>query len=208
MFKSVATAQGLTEPLHKGRYELGYSHYWYKGDFFWHTKIQSDEDTWSNGTIYIKMGLYDLMTLSLEGMVWPVTSYSKYRGESFLNYTFGIDLSSPTFELIFLDLFLNIHYLENMYLDRSDQNNHKRFSYLQIGLPVRYTFLKRFTVWLAPIYAWNRSEYFENQTYTRSSYTPGLSLGFDALLFEHIYLNLNAQYVDYFQPRIVAGYRF
>jgi hypothetical protein len=208
LFLSTVTGQGISEPLTKGHYELGYSHYWYKGDFYRNPANPSYDDTWNNGTVYFRIGLYDIITLSAEGMVWPVTSSSNYPGESFLNYTLGMSLSSPTIKLIFLDLYVNMHYLENMYLDRSDQKNDKRFREVQIAIPFRYRFLKHYTLWVAPIYIWNDSVYYEDQTNSRSTDSPGITFGLDALVFKHVYMNVNVQYTDYYLPNIVAGYRF
>jgi hypothetical protein len=208
IFQSIVFAQGLTEPLTKGYYELGYSHYWYKGDFYWNPANPSFDDTWSNGTIYFRLGLYDVISISLETMVWPVNSSKNYPGESFLNYTLGIGLSSQLINLFIFEIFIDIHYLENMYLDRSDQKSDKRFRDLLVGTPIRFQFLKSYTIWLAPVYVWNESEYFEDQTYTRSSNSLGVSIGVDALLFKHLYLNFNTIYAEYFKPRLTVGYRF
>jgi hypothetical protein len=208
IFQSLIQAQGISEPLTKGHYELGYSHYWYKGDFYWNPENVSNEDTWNNGTVYFRMGLYDIITSSVEFMIWPVTSSSNYPGESFLNYTFGMSLSTPSINLIILDAFINLHYLENMYLDRSEQKNDKRFREIQIALPFRYQLLKHYAIWIAPVYLWNNSVYFEGQDFSRSRDTAGISFGLDALLFKHIYVNLNIQYTNYYLPNIVAGYRF
>jgi hypothetical protein len=208
LFLSLALGQGISEPLIKGQYELGYSHYWYKGDFYWNPTSPSYDDIWDNGAVYFRMGLFDIITFSTEFMIWPVTSSSNYPGESFLNYTLGASLSSPRIKLIFLDLFLNMHYLENMYLDRSNQKNDKRFREVQIALPLRFRFLKQYAIWVAPVHIWTESEYFEDQTYSRSTDSPGISFGLDALLFKHVYVNLNISYTDYYLPNIVAGYRF
>ena len=208
LLPSIIHAQGISEPLKQGQYELGYSHYWYKGDFYWNPANPSTNDTWNNGTIYFRMGLYNVLTLSVEAMVWPVNSSKNYPGESFLNYTLGMTFSSPTFKILFLDLYLNIHYLENMYLDRSDQKYDKRFRDVIIGVPFRYQISKLFAIWLGPIYIWNESNYFEDHTYNRSTNTSGISFGLDALITKHIYLNLNIRYTDYSLPNIIAGYRF
>jgi hypothetical protein len=154
------------------------------------------------------MGLYNVLTISLEAMVWPVNSSKNYPGESFLNYTLGLTLSSPTIKLLFLDLYLNVHYLENIYLDRSNQKYDKRFRDVIIGIPFRYQFSKPLAIWLGSIYVWNESNYFEDLTYSRSTNTLGVSFGLDALIAKHIYLNLNIRYTDYSLPKIIAGYRF
>jgi hypothetical protein len=154
------------------------------------------------------MGLYNVLTLSVEAMVWPVNSSKNYPGESFINYTLGLTLSSPAIKLLFLEVYLNIHYLENMYLDRSDQKYDKRFRDVILGIPFRYKFSKLFAIWLGPVYVWNESNYFEDQTYNRSTNTSGISLGLDALIAKHIYLNLNIRFADYSLPNIIAGYRF
>jgi hypothetical protein len=208
IFQSTLNAQGLTEPLKRGQFETGYSHYWYHGEFYWSPVNHSNDDWWSNGTLYFRLGLYDIITVSVEGMVWPVNSSNNYPGGSFLNYALGISLSSPSIQLLFLELFLHMHYLENLYLDRSEQKSDKRFRNLLFGIPIRFKIVKSFTIWLAPVYVWNESEYFEDQTYSRSLKSPGVSIGLDALLFEHFYLNFNTIYTDYFQPHIIAGYRF
>lgn len=208
LLQSSILAQGISEPLEKGHYELGYSHYWYKGDFYWNPANPSDNDTWNNGAIFFRMGVYNVLTISVEAMVWPINSSKNYPGESFLNYTLGLTLSSPTIKLFFLDLYLNIHYLENMYLDRSDQKYDKRFRDVIIGIPFRYQFSKPFTVWIGPVYVWNESNYFEDQTYKRSMNSSGVSFGLDTLIAKHIYLNLNLRYTDYSLPNIVASYRF
>jgi hypothetical protein len=185
IFHSTLNAQGLTEPLKRGQFETGYSHYWYHGEFYRSSVNHSNDDWWSNGTLYFRLGLYDIITVSVEGMVWPVSSSNNYPGGSFLNYA-----------------------LENLYLDRSEQKSDKRFLNLLFGIPIRLKIVKSFTIWLAPVYVWNESEYFEDQTHSRSLKSPGVSIGLDALLFKHIYLNFNTIYTDYFQPHIIAGYRF
>jgi hypothetical protein len=201
-------AQGISEPLEKGTYELGYTHYWYRGDFYWNPEFPADDDTWNNGTVYFRMGLYDILTLSVEGMIWPVNSSTNYPGESFLNYSLGMTVTSPSIEILALDVYFNLHYLENMYLDRSDQKHDKRFRDVNIGVPFRYQFTKNYGIWIAPIYLWCESVYFEDQQYSSSSGRSALSFGLDALLIKHIYLNVNLKYSDYFLPNIVAGFRF
>lgn len=200
--------QGISEPLEKGSYELGYTHYWYRGDFYWKPAFPSDDDTWNNGTIYFRMGLYDIVTFSVEGMVWPVNSSSNYPGESFLNYTLGMTITSPSVEVLLFDIYTNLHYLENMYLDRSDQKYDKRFRDISIGIPIRYQFAKNYAIWFAPLYLWSESIYFEDQQYNRSTDRSGLSFGLDVRIIQHIYLNINLKYTDYFLPNIVAGFRF
>jgi len=208
MFSSLVFAQGINEPLPGGQAEIGYSHYWHEGDFYWDPISPAQMDIWSNGTIYFKFGLYDIVTLSVEGMVLPVTSKSNYPGQSYLNYTFGIALSSPTIDFFVFDLYLNIHYLDNLYLDRSDQKNDKRFRNVQVDLPIRYRLMKHYTVWIGPLYNWNETNYFKDQTYFRSNNSPGITFGVDALLFKHIYLNITVRYIDSFLPNMVAGFRF
>jgi hypothetical protein len=201
-------AQRISEPLKKKQFELGYSHYWYKGDFYWKPANPSTNDVWNNGTIYFRIGLYNVITLSVEAMVWPVNSSKNYPGEAFLNYTFGMTLTSPTVKIIFLDSYVNLHYLENTYLDRSDQKNDKRFRDVVVGVPFRYKFLKLYAIWLAPVYVWNESIYFKDETYARSMSSAGVSIGLDMLIAQHIYLNINIRYADYAIPNIVAAYRF
>lgn len=201
-------AQSLSEPLTNGNAELGYSHYWHKGDFYWDPATPTNEDSWTNGTIYFRIGLYDIVTFSVEAMLLPVTSSSNYPGESYLNYTFGIALSSPTLDFYIFDLFINIHYLDNLYLDRSEQKNDKRFRDIDITVPVRYRFLNQYSLWIGPFYNWNAADYFEDQTNSQDSQSLGFSFGADALLFDHIYLNLNIRYLDKALPNIVVGYRF
>lgn len=201
-------AQRLTEPIGKFQIETGYSHYWHHGEFYLSPNNQTDHNQWSNGSIYFRLGLYNIITLSAEGMIWPVNSKNNYPSESFLNYNLGFGLSSSSINLSILEIFLHIHYLENLYLNRSEQKSDKRFKNLLIGLPFRYEIAKTFKVWVAPVYVWNESEYFESQTFIRSKNLPGIAFGLDALLFKHVYFNLNGVYTDYFQPNIVAGYRF
>ena len=148
------------------------------------------------------------MTFSIEGMIWPVHSSTNYPGESFLNYTLGVTIASPSIEVYLFDVYLNIHYLENMYLDRSDKKYDKRFRDLDIGIPFRFRFAADYAIWIAPLYIWNEAVYFEDQQYKKTSDRSGLSLGFDALIIQHIYLNINLQYTDHFIPNIIAGFRF
>jgi hypothetical protein len=204
---STLFAQPLTEPLGKWHFETGYSHYWYNGEFYWSQGNPSD-DWWSNGTLYFRVGLYDIITLSAEGMMWPVNSSINYPGGSYYNYTFGFGFSSPTSKLLIFDIYLNFHYLHNLYLDISVQKSDKRFRKVMIGAPIRVRILKSIALWMAPVYVWYQATYFEDQTYTRSSQLPGVSIGLDALLFKHFYLNINTIYTDYFQPQVIAGYRF
>lgn len=201
-------AQGISEPLTQGEYEIGYSHYWYKGDFYWNPATPSDYDAWNNGTLYFRMGVYDILSLAVESMVWPVNSGSNYPGESFLNYTLGMTLASPNIRILLFDAFVNIHYLQNMYLDQSVQKKDKRFINIVISVPFRYQFYKRYAIWIAPAYLWNESDYLEDRTYSRLKDSAGILFGADALFLKHIYLNLNVTYTDYFLPNIVAGYRF
>jgi hypothetical protein len=208
IFQTSIYAQGISEPLPQGDYEIGYSHYWYKGDFYWNPATPSFNDTWNNGTFYFRMGVYDILSLAVEFMVWPVNSASNYPGEAFLNYTLGMTLSSTNIRILFFDAYVNIHYLQNTYLDQSDQKKDKRFSNMVISVPFRYQFYKRYAIWIAPAYNWNESDYFEDQTYSRLKDSAGIIFGADALFFKHIYLNLNVIYTDYFLPNIVAGYRF
>lgn len=205
---SALFAQPSVEPLEKWQFETGYSHYWYKGDFYWTEQNPSYEDVWSTGTFYIRSGLYGLFTLSLEAMAWTVHSSSNYPGESFANFNIGFGLSSPSIKIFIFDIFLYFHYLENLYLDRSEQESDKRFRSAQIGAPLRLQIINNFTIWAAPVYVWDESEYYEDQNFSRSSKSPGISFGLDGLLFNHIYLNLGATYTDYFQPWVTAGYRF
>jgi hypothetical protein len=198
----------MAEPLTEREYEVGYSHYWYSGDFYWRPANPSTDDTWNNGTVYFRAGIYNIVTFSFEGMVWPVTSDNNYPGESFLNYTIGLGIISPQIEILIFDASLNIHYIENIYLDRSDQKDDKRFRDLMIGVPFRFSFHKNYAAWIAPVYVWNESEYYLAQTYSQSSNLIGVSFGADAIFFKHIYLNLNVQYTENLLPNIVAGYRF
>jgi hypothetical protein len=190
------------------QFEAGYSHYWYKGEFYWNPENPSNDDWWSNGTLYFRLGLFDIITISVEAMAWPAKSSKDHSGESYLNHTFGFGLSSPPVSLFVFDLFLTIHYLDNLYLNRSEQRSDKRFRDLLIGAPIRFKFIKSFSIWLAPVHVWHESEYFEDQIFHKSFNSSGISIGLDILLYEHIYLNFNTVYIDYFQPHIVAGYRF
>jgi hypothetical protein len=206
--QSLAYSQVISEPLSSGKLELGYSHHWYKGAFYYESENSSSAEIRSNGTIYFRAGVFDMVTVLAEGMVWPVSSESNYPGESFLNYTFGLALSSRSIVLLDFDIFLHIYYLDNLYLDRSDSKNDKQFRDLLLALPVRYHFLKKYSIWFAPVYSWNDAAYFEDQTYTRSNKSGGVSFGFDALFYEHVYLNLGFTYIEYFLPGISAGFRF
>jgi len=202
------SAQRLTEPLGNAQFETGYSHYWHYGEFYRSHENQTNDNLWSNGSIYFRLGLYNVITASVEGMIWPVNSTNNYPGESFLNYTIGFGISSASINLSKLEIFFQIHYLENLYLDRSEQKSDKRFKDLLFGIPIRYEIIKAFTIWVAPVYVWKDSEYFESQTYKKSKNAPGISFGLDMLLFKHIYLNINGEYSDYFQPNVVVGFRF
>ena len=208
VFQSYVYAQGITEPLTGGTFEVGYSHYWHRGEFYRSSPAVSSSDVRSNGTIYIRMGIFDYITLSAEGMVWPVSSSNNAPGESFLNYTFGLGLSSPKIKLSFFDFFIHFHYLDNLYLDRSSLKHDKRFRDLKIGIPLRYHFQKEYAIWLAPVYIWNVSAYIEEQTYTRSINSAGISVGLDAFFYEHIYINLSLSYTEHILPGINAGFRF
>ena len=96
---STILAQRLAEPLENGHFEAGYSHYWHYGEFNWSPGNDSNADRWSNATLYFRIGLYDIITASVEGMVWPVSSSNNYPGGSFLNYTFGFGLYSSSIKL-------------------------------------------------------------------------------------------------------------
>ena len=208
IFSSLLSAQPLTEPLEKWQFETGYSHYWFKGEFYWNQEDPSSDNWWSTGTFYFRSGVYNIITLSIEGMAWPVSSSSNYPGESFINFNLGFGISSPTIKLLIFKTFLNFHYLENLYLDNSEQSSDKRFRTIQIGTPIRLQIMKSFNIWTAPVYIWKSSEFFELQTYSRSSDFFGISIGLDAMLYKHIYLKINTTYTDYFQPQVTAGYRF
>jgi len=208
IFSSILYAQPLSEPLEKWQFETGYSHYWHKGEFYWSGIDHASDNGWSNGTFYLRSGLFDKITLSFEAMAWPVNSPSNYPGESFVNFNIGFGLSSPSIEILIFNIFFNIHYLENFYLDQSEDESDKRFRFAQIGVPFRIQIRKHFTLWFAPLYIWRESVYFEDQNRINSSQLSGISVGLDVFLFKHIYLNIRTTYSEYFYPGITAGYRF
>ena len=210
-FQSILPAQRLPESLNNSQFEVGYSHYWYHGNFYHAIANQSQEDWWNNGTIYFRVGLYDLLSVSIEGMAFTVSPPGEHSSGSFLNLTMGCGLSSVSYKVINFKVSVQIHYLENLYLDRSTKKSDKIFTTLLLGFPIRYKIdsdKPTLFVWFAPVFKWEKSEYFEDQYYSELSEKFGISIGLDLLIFEHLYLNMHTVYTNFFQPHLTIGYRF
>ena len=210
IFQSTLHAQRLPEPLQKGKFEVGYSHYWHHGDFYWDSTNQIRNDWWNNGTLYLRIGLFDVISISMEGMLFLVSS-NGYTSGPFWNLTLGVGISSISYKIAKFNVSFQIHYLENLYIDTSEKKSDKIFTNILIGIPVRYQSSEHWhnlTFWIAPVYIWENSEYFEDRKYSRSINDPGISIGLEALVSKHFYLHINTVYSDFFQHQITIGYRF
>ena len=209
--QSTLPAQRLSEPLNNSKFEVGYSHYWYHGNFYHSPENQTRENWWTNGTIYLRVGLDDLLSVSIEGMAFNVYPPGEHSSGSYLNLTMGCGLSSVSYKVINFRGSVQIHYLENLYLDRSTKKSDKKFTALLLGIPVRYQITRygpNFSVWFAPVFKWEKSRYFDDPYYSKSSKHAGFSIGLDALIFDHLYLNIHTVYTNFFQPHLTIGYRF
>jgi hypothetical protein len=210
-FQSTLLAQHLPEPLKKNQFEAGYSHYWYHGDFYQNATKKFRNDWWNNGTLYFRIGFYDVLSVSTEGMLFTVSSPSRHSSGSFWNLTMGLGLSSISYKISYFNISFHIHYLENLYIDRSEEKSDKRFRNMLVGIPLRYRITKNWynlSIWIGTVYFWEHSEYLEDRKYSRSINSPGVSIGLDALISKHLYLKISTIYSDYFQPQISIGYRF
>jgi hypothetical protein len=211
IFQSTLSAQRLSEPLKEGQFEAGYSHYWHRGDFYWDFSHQIRNDWWNNGTLYLRAGLFDIISISLEGMLFSVASSGGRAPGPFWNLILGFGASSRSFTVAHVNVSFTIHYLDNLYIDTSEKKSDKKFRHIVIGIPVRYRITEQWHKWtllIAPVYIWEISDYFEDQKYTGSRNDPGISIGLEALVSEHFYLKVNTIYSDFFQPQITVGYRF
>jgi len=206
-----ALCQIFSEPLSSSQFEFGYAHYWHKSFFDLQSGQSSSADTWSGGTIYIRVGAFNLLNIAVEGMVNPWSYSGKSSGNDYIVYAVGFGISSMLIDVFNLKSFFQLHYLNTMFFDKYEDKNDKQFKDFTISLPFRYDFNlsePKLNAWLAPLYRTSERFYNTDSTYRENLFSFGIAVGLDLLLIKHLYININSIITGEIEPGFSLGFRF
>ena len=204
---SLLMSQVVGPEIPSRNFEIGFFQKYFHRDMGW-------EITWQIPSIYIRYGLFNCLTLSVEGLVTNSTE-DIYTGRDYRHYTIGGGITFYTFCCKNFHIAVSFHYNERISFDRSVYSYHKNtrgiIGALQIEREFKYN-NHSVVFWLGPAYVFD--ECFQNiyghydAYHVTSDDNFGAILGANCVLFKRISVFGHIIYADYLQSRYGFGYRF
>ncbi len=203
--------QVLGPELSTGNAEIGYFHAWYHRDL---DDKSPQEFNWDNTSIFVKYGISNYITFSLEAMITN-SAGNKLPQRDYRNYSVGGGVALRLMRVKSNKISFGLHYKEWLGFDRSRSRYHKNHRGIIISVQIERKlalYNQQIIFWGGPAYVLDEiKQYpgFPYIPYTDESYNNlGFTAGFNFIIKKHFDPFIHIVYADYFQPRIGLGYQF
>lgn len=210
-FPNKIEAQVLGPELKTRKFEIGFTGKWF------HRKLNHDYSSdwdWGGLNIFVKNGINEWFTLSVEGFI-DVYKSKKFPDRDYRDIYIGFGIIYRFCEINHFQMVLAFHYNERFCFDRSDSRFHKDIRSIigSFQIEHKFTLLKQnVTLWGGPSYVSDKIIQFPWGTHTsvvdKSINNLGFAVGVNFLLFNHIEPFFHIVYADFFQPRLGIAYQF
>jgi hypothetical protein len=171
-----------------------------------------DGTTWGANVVYIRYGVRDWLTASIEGYLANAKS-DRFPDRDYRDLRFGLGLSSNVWSQNGFNLVPVAHYSEWFAFDRSMSRHHKQVQSILLAVEMQYginLWPIEATFSVAPVFLHDDiSQYTRYESHTdRSSQDVGGAIGIDGIVYEHVRLYAQAIFVNFWQSRTGIGWVF